>query len=110
MKKLKIGNITALRCDSFEHKPDDRQEKVETIGGVYITDMGVCDDGEEITAQVAFTKKDWETTRDYWRSRTKVDVFYCDELVGNCRVKINSYKKVQKFSNYIEATITFWRK
>ena len=109
-RKLKIGTVTAIRCDSWGANPDDRQELVKCInGGVAVDDNGICENGETYTAEAVFNTKDAGVVAQLWKSREKAEVSYQGDGYGLCRVIVKGWKSVDKFPKYYSINLEFWR-
>ena len=111
MAKIKIGNVWSLRTpESWEYRPDDRQERIELIGDVIVQDEGHVARGDIIACTAVFKKVDWENSiKGYWKNRTRVTV--SDESGQewhNARVVLKSYKYYDKFPKYVILTLEFW--
>ena len=113
MAKIKIGEVWSIRTpESYEYKPDDRQERVELIDDILIDDNGHVEDGDIISVQAVFKKTDFENTlKPYWKNRTMVT--FIDEAgveYSNVRVVYKGHKYYPKFPKYVIVTLEIWRK
>lgn len=107
---IKVGTVDTLKVLNWEFNPDDRQEKKETIGGVVVQDLGRVPEGDTFSCEVDIRASDKNTFFGYWNNRTLVTVI--DEAgnsYDNCRIKITSYKYVNKFPKYYHCVLEIWR-
>lgn len=109
MAVITIGRIKSLRePESFSVTPDDRQELVKCINGVYPVDAGSYPEGDVSTITAVFSPASWEVLKGYWRSRVKVSVIdHHNNLMENMRVVIKKYEYVKRFK-YWQVTLEFW--
>ena len=107
---ISVGGVKSFkRPTSWSVIPDDRQSRIEIIGGMHVQDYGVVDAGETISCTVVFNATNWEAIKNYWISRTLIEIIDdSGALLGNRRVVVKSYTYVDRFSKYVTATIEFW--
>ena len=107
---LKIGNAKSLSAPiDWTVTLDDRSEKIETIGGVYIQDNGIIDEGTTINGSARFSPADFLLLKQHWAERTPVTVIDQSGATGQWRVKLRSYKYVEKFEKYVDVSFELWR-
>ena len=111
MAKIRIGEAWSLRTpESWNEQPDDRQERVEVVGGVVVQDQGVVEEGTIFSCQAIFRTADWfNIIRPYWLNRTKVTV--SDEsgkIYENVRVVYKGRQYLPKFPKYTTLNLEFW--
>ena len=72
MAKIRIGEVFSFRTpESWQETFDDRQERIEVIGGVEVQDYGVIDEGRILTCSAIFKVSDWENViKNYCKNRT----------------------------------------
>lgn len=107
---IKIGEAKTLSVENWEVTLDDRQTKLETIGGVVVQDFGHVDAGDSFSCTVTLSRADAEILRNYWHNRTLVTV--TDEAGvahENLRVIIKSYSYVPHFKDFYRVSLEFWR-
>ena len=110
-KSVQIGSVTVLaRTSEWTIKPDDRQTRIEVVGGVAVEDYGHIPAGDVVSSKFRLRAADWDTIKGYWENRTKVTV--TDEA-GNAyadiRVVVTGWSRIDRFPDTIMATIDFWR-
>ena len=109
--RIRIGEVYSYRTpESWEENPDDRQERIEVIGGVVVQDYGVIEEGKILKCQALFKVSDWENViKNYWKNRTRVTV--TDESgkeYSNVRVVYKGRQYLAKFPAYTLLTLEFW--
>lgn len=108
---IKIGDVIPTRSENFNIVPDDRQSRVETIGGIEIQDFGHVEEGDTITCNVTLRADDAAIICSYWHNRTRVNVI--DEggaVYENLRVIVKEYSRIEYFPQFLDAKLEFWRK
>ena len=108
---IKIGDVIPTRFENWDITPDDRQSRIETIGGVEVQDFGRVEEGDTIICNVTLSAADASTIYSYWHNRTLVNVI--DEGGGvyeNLRVVVKKYSRIKYFPSYVAAELEFWRK
>lgn len=112
-KHIKIGEARTLSLPTnYSHVFDDRQQQIETIGGVVIEDEGYIAAGDKISFSANFLIDDFvNKIVSYWTNRTLVDVV---DTGGNtwqsCRILVKSYSYVEKHeTTAVSAEIEIWR-
>ena len=107
-----INNIPSFRDPEKEiFTPDDRQERIETIGGLEVQDLGRVVEGDVFALQCMFTAANFALVEALWVARTKVT--YTDiagQTWQNLRIVIKDSEKDKNFPNYIMVTFELWRK
>lgn len=72
---IKIGTVSSVgRPRNWREEPDDRQELVETVGGVIVEDYGRVANGDKLSCTADFTVADANTVIGYCDGRTIVNV------------------------------------
>lgn len=108
---IRLGEAVSLsNPQGYKVTPDDRQQKIETIGGVVVEDYGHIEAGDVTSFTVNFSKKNFEIIKSYWENRILIE--YEDvagEIFKNVRIVIKSYSYIERFKNYYTATLEIWR-
>ena len=107
---IKIGEVETLNTEDWEVVPDDRQTRVETVGGIVIQDFGRNESGDSYTCKVTLEAAAGNTLSGYWHDRTPVTVRdVSGRELSNMRVKVKKYGYVYFFEeNYYWAELEFW--
>ena len=108
---IKIGEVETLRTTDWNIAPDDRQTRIETIGGEVVQDFGVVDEGGIYSCKATLSAQAAATVKDYWRNREFVTVRDVSGLeIPNLRVVIKKYGYVERYEQeYFWAEFEFWR-
>lgn len=110
---INIGAAKSFKTpDSWDSTPDDRQEKIEIVGGVHVEDLGVVDAGETVTCQAIFDASNWETIKGYWTDRTMVSVTDpAGNALGSRRVVVKGfgYTGIKKKPKFYNVKLELWR-
>ena len=107
---IRIGDAVSLSNPSSEQiTPDDRQQLIETIGGVVVQDFGHIAAGDKISWELEFNSENWEKILAYWNQRTMVSVTDAGGDVFLARVVVKSYVRIPRFPKYHRAAIDLWR-
>lgn len=107
---IKIGDAETLRTENWKIVPDDRQTKIETIGGVIVQDFGHVEAGDNFSCTVTLPTAAATAVFAYWHNRVPVDVRDVNGLIlPNMRVVVKEYSYVDRFENFISASLEFWR-
>ena len=107
---IKIGDAETLRTENWVIVPDDRQTKIETIGGVVVQDFGRVEAGDNYSCSVTLPSAAATAVFAYWHNRVLVDVRDVNGLViPNMRVVVKKFSYVDRFEDYIQADIELWR-
>lgn len=115
-RRIKISaygmeDIYSLRApESWEYRPDDRQERIEVIGGVIVDDNGHVEEGDIISCTAIFSKTDWvDRIKPLWKERKLITITdEAGEERTNARIVLKSYKYYEKFPQYVVLTLEFW--
>ena len=110
MKCIRIGDAKTLNCEGWQLTPDDRQERIEIVGGIVVQDHGLIDEGEIISCSCNLSAAEADKVFTYWKNRQKVDIV--DEsgnIHQNRRVIVKRYKYVDMFPNFYNIDFEFWR-
>lgn len=107
---IKIGDVETLRTENWRVIPDDRQTRLETIGGNVIQDFGRVDSGDTFSCSVTLSAAAASVVSGYWYDRTPVTVRdVSGRELTNRRVVIKKYGYVDRFEDeYFTADIEFW--
>ena len=110
MATIKIGAITSMRePENHDITPDDRQEMVKCINGVFVVDAGYCAEGEIVAVTAIFSPSAWATLKDYWIKRIRADVIdHNGEFYPSMRVVVKKYGYVKKHK-FWQITLELWR-
>ena len=111
MALLRIGDCVSFSTPKdWRHTPDDRQERVETMGGNVVQDYGVIDSGETITVSATFKKGEFDKLQAIWRNRQLVNVTdEAGEVWQDMRVKIIAWSYVDMFPDTYNVELEIWR-
>ena len=108
---IKIGGVVPTRFEDWNVTPDDRQSKIETIGGVEVQDFGHAEEGDTLSCKVTLSGADAATIFSYWNKRTLVNVEDEGGIVyENSRVVVKKYSRIKCFPPYFAVELEFWRK
>jgi len=110
MAVITIGTVKSMRePESFGVTPDDRQELIKCINGVFVADGGYYTDGDIIALTAVFKPSAWEVIKTYWQKRTKVTVIDVHgTTMTNMRVVIKKHEYVKKH-NICNVNLELWR-
>ena len=108
-----INDIPSLRDpESYEITPDERVEKIETIGGIVVQDLGHVAQGDVISVECVFSTENWERVKALWEARQKVT--FTDSAGATwlgMRIVLRRYRPLEKFQRgYVTAQFELWRK
>ncbi len=107
---IKIGTVETLNVENWQFTPDDRQELLETIGGVVVQDLGRVPEGDKVTCTVNIRASDKDTLFGYWNNRTLVTIIdEAGNIHDNCRVKVTAYSYIPHFGKYYNLSLEIWR-
>ena len=107
---IKIGEIETLRTENWQIIPDDRQTRIETIGGVVVQDFGHVEAGDSYSCNVTVPSAGANIIAAYWHNRTFVPIIDAHGVaIGDMRVVIKKYGYVDRFEDYVWAEIELWR-
>ena len=107
---IKIGEVETLRTENWDVIPDDRQTRVETIGGLVVQDFGRVEEGDSFSCSVTVSAADSVLLNSYWIERQLVDVRDTGgNILSDMRVVIKKYGYVERFETYYWAEIELWR-
>lgn len=107
---IQIGDVRTLEVENWQIVTDDRQQQIEIVGGVVVQDYGHIEEGDKVSCTVTVLTEGWKTIKDYWDSRTLVDI--SDEagvVWPNMRVVVKSYQYVPRFPKAVKVALEFWR-
>lgn len=108
---IKIGAIEAFNITNFDHIPDDRQTKHETIGGVVVQDFGRVEKGDTLSFEADIKAKDKAVFFGYWYNRTYVTIVdEAGNVYEGCRVRVTRHRYVSRdFAKYEHCVLEIWR-
>ena len=111
---IQIGTVKSVgKCENFSVAPDNREELVQLVGGVVVTDGGRITDGDVTSLQATFSAADGATIMGWANTRTKQNVTLEDgSTINNARIIIRriSYPDYIGFrSKYTVLDMEFWR-
>ena len=109
---IKVGTVNSIgRPQNWRYEPDDRQELVQTVGGVIVEDYGHIANGDKYSCSALFTTAGANTVIGYWDGRTLVDVQAQDGTIyEDCRVLIRGITQVRLHERkYKMLDLEFWR-
>lgn len=89
--------------------PDDRQELVKVFGSVVVQDYGHITAGDTVSWKLQFNKPNWELVKSYWHNRVIVNVQDEAGKIFQARIVVKSYSRVNRFPDYINASVELWR-
>lgn len=108
---IKIGDYETLGTENWAVIPDDRQTRVETIGGIEIQDFGRVPEGDSYSCKATMESAVGAEVAEYWHNRTKVTVRDTGGVEHHgMRVIIKKYGYVDRFEEFFWAELEFWRK
>lgn len=94
--------------ESFGVTPDDRQEIVKCINGIYLNDAGNYPEGDIISITTVFDPVAWAVIKSYWQDRTKVIIIDAkDVTMQDMRVVVKKYEYVRKH-NFWNVNLELW--
>ena len=102
--------METLRTEDWNVIPDDRQTRIETIGGVVVQDFGGNVGGDTYSCKVTLEAAAAQILSGYWYDRRLVTVRdVSGRELQNMRVVIKKYGYVYRFEeNYYWAELEFW--
>lgn len=107
---IKIGEVETLRTEGWEIIPDDRQTRVETIGGVVVQDFGHVQEGDAYSCKITVESAGANAIAEAWHQRVFVPIIDTHGVaIGDMRVVIKKYGYVDRFEEYVWAQIELWR-
>lgn len=107
--RIKIGDIWTLTVENWNVMPDDRQEKIDVIGGVVVQDFGRIPEGDVISCNITIRASDAAVLAEYWYNRELVDVRdEADNVWQHRRILVKRYSYRPYFSNVFDAEIEMW--
>ena len=107
---IKIGDVETLRTENWAVVPDDRQTRIDTIGGVIVQDFGRVETGDNYSCSVTVEAAGAIVISAYWQNRVPVLVRDVSGLViPDMRVVVKKYGYVDRFEGYVWAELEFWR-
>ena len=109
---INIGEAKTLDCKNWEVTPDNRIQKIATVGGIVVQNFGHIKNGDEITCECRVDNSAKEIIFNYWQNQTKVNI--TDEagvIYENMRVIVEKYSYVEMFEKkkYFLINFRFWR-
>ncbi len=107
---IQIGDVRTLDVENWQIIPDDRQQKIEIVGGMAVQDFGHVEAGDRVSCNVTVTSEGWQEICHYWNVRQRVEI--TDEAGAvwpDMRVVVKSYQYVSRFPRAIKVTLEFWR-
>ena len=107
---IRIGEVETLRTEDWNVIPDDRQTRIETIGGIVIQDFGRVEAGDAYSCKVTLSADNASILSSYWCDREPVTVRDVSGLeLTNMRVVVKKYGYVERFEDtYYWAELEFW--
>lgn len=107
---IKIGEVETLRTEDWGAVPDDRQTRIETIGGTVVQDFGGNNGGDTYSCKVTVEAAVAQILSGYAYDRQFVTVRdVSGRELQNLRVVIKKYGYVERFEkNYYWAELEFW--
>lgn len=115
---IKIGDVETLKTEKWEIIPDDRQTRIDTIGGKVVQDFGYVKEGESYTCSVTVSAAGWEILEGYWHNRQFVPVRDVSGEVISVPLRpvvkkhgyVEHYERERGLNKkYYRADIEFWR-
>lgn len=115
---IKIGDVETLDTANWDIIPDDRQTRIDTIGGKVVQDFGYVKEGEAYTCSITLSAAGWQTLCDYCHNRTFVPVRdvsgeYIDVPLRPVMKKygyVDNFEKERGLNKkYYRADMEFWR-
>ncbi len=105
---IKIGEVETLRTENWNITPNDRQERVEVIGGTVVQDFGIYD--EVYSCKATLAAEAASIVSGYAYDRQFVDIRdVSGRILKNKRVVIKKYGYVEHFEKeYYWFDLEFW--
>ena len=89
----------------------DRVEKIETLGGIVVQDLGHIEDDDVFFIECMFTVENCARVSELWESRTKVRFTDTAGVVYNeMRIVIKELTRDKDFPKYIMMKFELWGK
>ena len=108
---VRIGDAVSLNAPEESILPDDRQTKIQTVGGVVVQDYGHIQTGDVVQwSNLQMMQADAEIVESNWNSREAVTVTNAGLQTFTARVVVKSWKRYPRFeSKAVEMNIELWR-
>ena len=108
---IRIGEVETLRTEDWNVIPDDRQTRIETIGGIVIQDFGHVEEGDAYSCKVTLSADNASILSGYWCDREPVNVRdVSGRELQNMRVVVKKYGYVERYEeDYYWAELEFWK-
>ncbi len=107
----KIGDAVPFNNpENFQMLPDDRQQKIEVMGGVVVQDYGHIEAGDSFSFSAIFDSTNAALIFSYWDTRTLVT--YINETgssYANCRVVVKSFSYINRHAKFYKINLEIWR-
>lgn len=109
---IKIGDVETLRTEKWDMVPDDRQTRIDTIGGVEVQDFGYVPEGDTFTCSITVEAAGFEVICQYWHNREFVTVRdVSGREIPHLRPVVKKYGYIDNFEETsYRADMEFWRK
>lgn len=110
MAVIKIGSVTSMADpETLDITPDDRQELVKCVNGVFAVDAGYFKEGEIVAVTAVFSPSAWATLKANWIARIRVDVVdHNGEFYPSMRIVVKKYGYIKRHKFY-QVTLELWR-
>jgi len=107
---VKIGAAWCLNDPDETIIPDDRQTKIQTVGGNVIQDYGHIQSGDVVQwSNVQAIQSQAEIIENYWNSRQTVTITNAGLQTFSARVVVKSWKRYPRFaSKAVEMNLELW--
>lgn len=108
---VKIGEAIALNAPNETIVPDDRQTKIQTIGGNVIQDYGHVQSGDVVQwSNLQMEQVEAEKIESYWNSRQTVTCMNAGMQTFSARVVVKSWKRLPRFERKaVEMNLELWK-
>lgn len=107
---VRIGDAVSLNAPDESIIPDDRQQRIQTIGGNVIQDYGHVQSGDTVQwSGLQVTQKNAELIEGYWNSREAVTVINAGLQTFTARVAVKRWKRLPRFEKkVVEMDVELW--
>ncbi len=107
---VRIGDAVSLNAPEESIIPDDRQTKIQTVGGVVVQDYGHIQTGDVVQwSNLQMMQHDAEIVESYWNSREAVTVINAGLQTFTARVAVKRWKRLPRFEKkVVEMDVELW--
>ena len=107
-----INDIPSFRNpEHYKITPDDRIEKIKTIGGVAYQDYGHVAEGDAFSLTCLFSEENFNRLVNLWETRAAVSYKDTAGIIhDNLFIVMGTYEPDKDFPHYMLVTFELWRK